>query len=88
MAGVLAAGVPQETNGSAAGDAGSHESALEPGTVEESVDYAVNAGILAFNDGRLLEAAQWFRDASAQVETIRGELRRVAVQKKVLEEIP
>ena len=70
MAGVLAAGVPQETNGSAAGDAGSHESALEPGTVEESVDYAVNAGILAFNDGRLLE------------------LRRVAVQKKVLEEIP
>ena len=42
-----------------------------PSPVEESVDHAVNMGIEAWNTGRYAEAAQWFRDAAAHVDTVR-----------------
>lgn len=43
----------------------------EPGSVGESVEHAVNMGMEAWNTGRYDEAAKWFRDAAAHVETAR-----------------
>lgn len=45
------------------------------GSVEESVDHAVNMGINAWNDARFDEAAAWFRDAAAHCDRVKKERR-------------
>lgn len=44
--------------------------------------------VTAFNEGRLEEAAKWFRDAAAQVDTIRALRRVIENAKKLAAEKP